>query len=235
MRTLFITATGTEIGKTFITCALIHRLRALGLMVRAIKPVVSGLDPEAADTWAESDPGQILQAMGQPLTLANIERVSPFHFKAPLSPDVAAAREGRAIDLYSVMRFITECQGGEEQILLVEGIGGAMVPLTDQATVRELIRHLSMPAVVVTDSALGALSHTLTTVEALRAGGVQVAAVIISEAVDPPMPLQDNRLVLEHHLGGIPVIAVPRCDPAPQGWGQTPDLAAALGLAWQVA
>ncbi|MFN3197448.1 MAG: dethiobiotin synthase [Bradymonadia bacterium] len=235
MRTLFITSTGTEIGKTFVTCALVRRLALMGVRARAIKPVLSGFDGQAPSTWAESDPGQLLQAMGHPVNLQGIERVSPFRFTAPLSPDVAAAREGRGIDLYGVVRFVTDCQAGPEQVLLVEGIGGAMVPLTDQATVRDLIRLLQMQALVVTGSYLGTISHTLTTVEALTAKGVAVSAVVLSESLSSPMPLDETRLVLEHHLNGIPVIALPRCSPGPDGWLQAPDLAAPLGLAWHIA
>ena len=87
MTTVFVTGTGTDVGKTFVTAALIRILRASGQEVDAIKPVVSGFDPERLSA---SDPGALLAALGRPVTMAEIDRVAPWRFAAPLSPDLAA-------------------------------------------------------------------------------------------------------------------------------------------------
>jgi len=97
---IFITATGTDIGKTFVATTLIRHLRRMGRLVEAIKPVVSGFDPAQA---ASSDPGLLLDALGLPVTAQEIERIAPWRFQAALSPDIAAAQEGRSIDVDAVI------------------------------------------------------------------------------------------------------------------------------------
>src|SRR3954471_1111526 len=102
MTAFFITATGTDIGKTFVTAGLIRHMRATGRSVAAMKPVVSGFDPDA---WRGSDPAALLVALGRPVDLAEVEHVSPWRFKAPLSPHMAARHEGRAIAFQEVVEF----------------------------------------------------------------------------------------------------------------------------------
>src|SRR5215475_11670515 len=102
MTAVFFTATGTDIGKTFVTTGLIRHFRGAGRAVDAIKPVVSGFDPAA---WQDSDPAALLTALGRPVTLDEAERISPWRFAAPLSPDMAAQREGRNIAFAKVVDF----------------------------------------------------------------------------------------------------------------------------------
>ena len=144
MSTLFVTATGTEIGKTLVTAALCHELRVAGRPVRALKPVLSGYDPA---TLAESDPGILLASLGEAVTEEAVAAIAPWRFAAPLSPDMAAAREGRRLDLAAILAF---CRAAEGDPLLIEGIGGAMVPLDDDHTVLDWISaELGAPALVV--------------------------------------------------------------------------------------
>ena len=124
MKTLFVTSSGTGIGKTLVTAALCHQLRQAGTRVRALKPVISGFD---ADTQAESDTAIILDSLGLPLTPETVEPVSPWRFAAPLSPDMAAVREGRALDFDAIVRFCREAATGPEEVLLIEGVGGRIV------------------------------------------------------------------------------------------------------------
>ena len=162
MSTLFVTATGTEIGKTLVTAALCHELRAAGRPVRALKPVLSGYDPA---TLADSDPGVLLASLGEAATEEAVAGIAPWRFSAPLSPDMAAAREGRRLDLAEILAY---CRAAQGDPLLIEGIGGAMVPLNEQHTVLDWIAELGAPALVVTGSYLGTISHTLTTLAAIR-------------------------------------------------------------------
>ena len=100
MSAVFVTATGTDIGKTFVAVALIRHMRAAGHAVHAIKPIVTGFDHGA---WQNSDPAVLLAALARPITLQEIEGISPWRFQAPLSPDMAAQREGRVIDFTQVV------------------------------------------------------------------------------------------------------------------------------------
>lgn len=204
MISCFITATGTEIGKTYVTTLLCRQLRAAGCSVRALKPVISGFDPVDCD---ESDTVRILKALDLPATEANIDAISPWRFRAPLSPDMAAAREGRQIDFAALTAF---CRPGSEDALLIEGVGGAMVPLTDTETVMDWIAALDVPALVVAGSYLGTISHTLTTVAALQGRGIDIAAVVISESETSPVPLAETAGAVRRFVSGVPVVAVPR-------------------------
>ena len=180
MSTLFVTATGTEIGKTLVTAALCHQLRAAGRPVRALKPVLSGYDPA---TLADSDPGVLLASLGEAATEEAVAEITPWRFAAPLSPDMAAAREGRRLDLAEILAY---CRAAAGDPLLIEGIGGAMVPLNERHTVLDWIAELGAPALVVTGSYLGTISHTLTTLAAIRGRGVPIAGLVISESPGKP-------------------------------------------------
>ncbi len=162
MTAIFITATGTDVGKTYVAASLIRLFRQMGRTVDAIKPVVSGFDPAAAAT---SDPGILLEALGLPPTADEIQRISPWRFRAPLSPDLAARREGRAIDVDQVIAFCRSAVERRADLLLIEGVGGVMVPLDGQRTILDVMMALRLPLILVTGSYLGAISHTLTAVE----------------------------------------------------------------------
>ena len=96
MAGVFVTGTGTDVGKTFVTAALVRHLRSAGKTVDAFKPVVSGFDPA---NIANSDPGVLLSALGRDVTNDELDRIAPWRFAAPLSPDLAAKAESRSIDL----------------------------------------------------------------------------------------------------------------------------------------
>lgn len=185
-----VAGTGTEIGKTHVACALIRGWRAAGLKVRVLKPVLSGVDLDDPATWADSDPGRLLAAAEQPLTRETLRAACPYFFRAPLSPDQAAAREGRSLALAEVLAAIRrfEADPGEAE-LLVEGAGGVMSPLGVDATQLELWRALGWPVLLVGGTYLGSLSHTLT---ALAALGAQARAVVLSESEAAPVSIEET-------------------------------------------
>ena len=224
MSTLFVTATGTEIGKTLVTAALCHELRAAGRQARALKPVLSGYDPAAL---AESDPGVLLASLGEAVTEEAVAEITPWRFAAPLSPDMAAAREGRRLDLADIVGF---CRNVGGDPLLIEGIGGAMVPLDERHTVLDWIAALGAPALVVAGSYLGTISHTLTTLAAIRGRGIPVAGLVISESPESPVPLAETAEAIDRHAGPLPTVLVPRLPAGPAPWRKVPPLARPLGL-----
>jgi dethiobiotin synthetase len=224
MSGLFITATGTEIGKTFVTCALAHQLRALDRPVRAIKPVVSGFDPHQPGT---SDCAELLAALSLPLD-QHLDELSPWRFQAPLSPDMAAAAEQRQVPFGELLRFC-RAAAAEDVTLLIEGIGGAMVPLDDRHTVLDWMAALGFPALMVTGSYLGTLSHTLTTCAAVAARNIHIQAVLVSESPDNDIDLEATCTSLRRFLPGVPVASIPRIS-APNPWRNAPDLLAVAGL-----
>jgi dethiobiotin synthetase len=202
---IFITATGTDVGKTFVATSLIRHLRRMGRLVDAIKPVVSGFDPAQAAT---SDPGILLDALGLPVTVAEIDRISPWRFRAALAPDLAAEREGRSIDVDTVVTFCQTAVEQRQDILLIEGAGGIMVPLDAQRTILDVMLALQIPLILVAGSYLGSISHTLTALDALFRRGLRVLAIIVSETPDSTVPLNDTVAAIARFAE--PVIGLPR-------------------------
>jgi dethiobiotin synthetase len=218
---IFITGTGTEVGKTFVAASLIRHLRQLGRSVEAIKPVVSGFDPERSAT---SDPGLLLQALGFPATLPNIERISPWRFRAPISPDAAARREGLRIDVDEVVAFCRSAVEQRQEILLIEGVGGIMVPLDEQRTILDVMMALRLPLILVAGSYLGTISHTLTALDALFRRDMSLLAIIVSETPGATVPLEETVAAIGRFAD--PVIGLPRAQTGPADRPTTGTLAA---------
>jgi len=195
MTTLFVTASGTDVGKTFVTLRLIDELTAAGYRVRALKPVASGFD---AATPSSSDTGALLRAQSLEPSDANLDAVSPWRFAAPLSPDMAAAREGRTLSFAALVDFCRAPHAAD--ITLIEGIGGVMAPLDDTHTVLDWIVALDSPALLVVGSYLGTLSHSLTAAAALRTRRARVAGVIVSESPEQPAPAAETATALARFL-----------------------------------
>ena len=227
MRTLFVTSSGTEIGKTLIVTILAHQLRDRGKSVRALKPVVTGFTPETA---AGSDTALILQSLGDAVTAETIEAVSPWRFAEPLSPDMAAAREGRRIDLDAIVEFCRDVETGDQDVLLIEGVGGVMVPLTETESVLDWMAALDVPVLLVVGSYLGTISHTLTAHETLKGRGLTPDAVIISESPESPVPPAETKTTLARFLGDLPIALWPRLAAGEAIWRAAPDLLGPLGL-----
>ena len=205
MTTLFVTASGTDVGKTFVTLRLIDELTAAGYRVRALKPVASGFD---STNLGVSDTGAFLHAQGLEATAANLDAVSPWRFAAPLSPDMAAAREQRAVPFAALVDF---CRAPRDtDVTLIEGIGGVMVPLDDTHTVLDWVVALDAPALLVVGSYLGTLSHSLTAAAALRTGGARVAGVIVSESAEQPVPAAETATILARFLSPTSVQVLSR-------------------------
>lgn len=204
MPRLFVTGSHTGVGKTLVTAALAHQTK-----MRALKPVATGFE-----RMDGSDTEILCRAMG----IAPTVEISPWRFAAPLSPDMAAAREATRVDLAEVVRFC-RAQGD----VLVEGIGGVMTPLNERDTVLDWIVALGCPAVLVAGSYLGTLSHTLTAVAAMRARGIVPTAVVVSESLAAPS-LDETVATLRGFI--TPVIPLPRIDGS-DPWKSASQIAAA--------
>ncbi len=213
MTAIFVTSSGTDVGKTFVTVRLLDELRAAGRRARALKPIASGFDPSRP---GDSDPGRLLRAQGLALSAANLDAVSPWRFAAPLSPDMAAAREGNAIPFDALVEFCSASSTAE--ITLIEGIGGVMVPLDATHTVLDWIAALKIPALLVVGGYLGTLSHTLTAAAALHSRGCELAGVVVDESPDQPVTTQETAAALARFLTSTPIVCLPRSPmgPAPR-------------------
>jgi dethiobiotin synthetase len=222
---VFITATGTGVGKTFVTCGLIRHFRARGQWARAIKPIVSSFDPENP---SGSDPAQLLEAMGREVTAHELERISPWRFRAPLSPDMAAQAEGKTIDFQNVVRFCRAAISQASGALLIEGIGGIMVPIDESHTVLGLMAALGQPLILVGGSYLGTLSHVLSAQDVILRHGLDLRAIVISESegAEPPF---DATLATLSRFANAPLLGLRRQREAAQdgaGFQRLAELAA---------
>ncbi len=221
MSAIFVTASGTEIGKTFVMRLLIEQLEKHGTDVNALKPVVTGFD--ARDALA-SDTGLLLQALGRPIDRANLDAISPWRFEAPLSPDMAAAREQRCVPFSALVDFCRDA--ASRGTTLIEGIGGVLVPLDDEHTVADWITAIDMPALLVTGSYLGAISHTLTAFEALVSRKIEVRGIVVSESESQPVDTADTALSIRRFCRGCPVVVLHRL----RDLSDAPNLLQPLGL-----
>jgi len=222
---LFISSTGTEIGKTMVTASLCYQLRAAGRPVSALKPIISGI--EAGD-MSGTDTAIIADGLGLPLTAETVDTISPFRYKAPLAPSMAAKLEGRTLD-YDALLETCRAALAKNPFTLIEGVGGSFVPLTDVKQVAHWMADLALPSIVVAGSYLGTLSHITATLEAMAARGLDVKALVISESAGDDHPDFEETLYQAGRWTDTPVIGLPRISgDAP--WRRAPDLIGPLGL-----
>lgn len=204
MRGLFVTGTDTGAGKTVLSGALLAAMIAAGEPVRAYKPVLSGLDEPAEGDWPRDH-----ELLGS-IAGMDPDDVAPLRFGPAVSPHLAAELAGTAIDTLELAkgaRRLAEADPGADagHTMIVEGVGGLMVPLAGGYLVRDLARELALPLIIAARPGLGTISHTLLSLEAARAVGLQVAAVVLTPwPVQPSVMERSNRATIET-LGGVEV------------------------------
>jgi dethiobiotin synthetase len=215
MRGLFVTGTDTGVGKTVVAGAICAALAARGDRVAAFKPVVTGTDEEPGD-WP---PDHELLAAAANAGQAAADIV-PIAFGPPLSPHYAAELAGSEIDPDDLRAAARSTPAAD--VLVCEGVGGLLVPLTLGYSVRDLAVEMALPLIVVARTGLGTINHTLLTVAAARTAGLQVAGIVMTPWPAEPEPIElSNRATVER-LSAVEVSGLP---PA------TPDTLAAAGAA----
>jgi dethiobiotin synthetase len=214
VRGLFVTGTDTEVGKSVVAAAIVAALAARGEPVGAFKPVVTGTDEEvvpAAGTGphgpasAAKPPDHVL--LGRCAGMAP-EDVAPLRFGPAVSPHLAAEQAGVTIDpeaLVAHARATAHARG----TLIAEGVGGLLVPITGSYLVRDLARELALPLVVAARPGLGTINHTLLTVEAARAAGLDVAGVVLTPWPARPTAMQDSNRETIARLAHVTVATLP--------------------------
>jgi len=175
---LFVTGTDTGVGKTFVTCALAHAHRTLGRRVGVAKPIETGV------TTVPEDAMRLRAAADD---RAPLDDVCPYRFQAPLAPAVAAAREGRTVDVDRIAALLAR-RMQEVDVLLVEGAGGLLVPLTDALTYLDLAVRARLPVLIVAANRLGTVNHTALTARVATAAGLDVRGFVLSQ----PTPTTDE-------------------------------------------
>ncbi len=221
---IFVTGAGTEIGKTMVAAALLHQLCSRGVAVGVLKPIISGFDPTHPE---DSDTGRLLMAAGIEVNNDSVAYTSPWQFSDPIAPNMAAARAGTPIDLDAV---VAHCRAGldNNSVTIIEGVGGVMAPLTNEATVLDWMAALGLPAILVGGSYLGSISHTLSAAAVMIERAIPIAGVVLSCSADQPVPLAESSAAVAGFLPHLPVIEVPRIFQCPRPWEAVPDLMSLL-------
>jgi dethiobiotin synthetase len=209
---VFVTGTGTEVGKTVVAAAIARTLAADGQTVRVFKPVVTGLEDRGG-----ADPDHVLLRRASASHQSDDE-IAPYRFGPPVSPHLAAELAGEAIDPARLLEAARAAAGPADR-LVCEGVGGLLVPLTAGYLVRDLAVDLALPLVVAAAPGLGTINHTLLTLEAARAVGLGVAAVVLTPWPRRPSAVErSNRETIER-LGDLPVAVQAALDPTrPESW-----------------
>jgi dethiobiotin synthetase len=207
LRGLFVTGTDTGVGKTVVAAAVCAALAARGERVAAFKPVVTGLDEEPGE-WPR-DHELLAQEANAGQTPAD---VAPLTFDPPVSPHYAAQEAGTVIEPRELADAARAAAQGADA-LICEGVGGLLVPLTSGYLVRDLALELGLPLLVAARPGLGTINHTLLTLEAARAAGLTLAAVVLTPWPDEPTGMErSNRETIEA-LGGVRVCGLPPTSP----------------------
>lgn len=207
---VFVTGTGTEVGKTVVAAAIARTLAAEGKRVAVFKPAVTGLEE-----GGETDHALLRRASG---SQQSDEEIAPYRYDPPASPHLAAALAGEEIDP-ARLREAAKAAAANADVIVFEGVGGLLVPLSPAYLVRDLAADLGHPLVIVAYPGLGTINHTLLTIESARAADLEVRAVVLNPWPEEPTAIErDNRKTIAA-LGGVSVETLPPLDlSAPESW-----------------
>jgi dethiobiotin synthetase len=210
LRGVFVTGTGTEVGKTVVAAAIARTAAGGGERVAVFKPAVSGLDE-----GGEPDHELLRRAAG---SSQSDDEIAPDRFGPPVSPHLAAEMAGIRIDPAALVSAARKA-AGEGEVLVCEGVGGFLVPLTADYSVRDFARELGLPVVIAASPALGTINHTLLTLEAVRAAGLEVAAVVLTPWPDQPSAMEESNRATVASRGEVEVTLLPEMELAdPASW-----------------
>ena len=206
MKTLLVTGTDTNVGKTWVTSLLVREFRRRGISTGAYKPVCSGAEKNSEGDVVWADIEALRAACGND---PEIDLVCPQRFHAAVAPNIAARMEDRYVDSQLLINGAARWSSHVDQ-LVIEGAGGIFCPLSDQLTVMDIAAELKTPTIVVAANRLGVINHTRLTVEALQTKGVEVVAIVLNEIGPPAQEKSDpsipsNALQIRHWLPNIPL------------------------------
>lgn len=211
---LFVTGTGTEVGKTVVAAVLARTMAQRGQKVAVFKPAVSGLDDyRGGGQLADHELLRLASSSNQ-----SDEEIAPYRYGPPLSPHLAAELAGAEIDPARLISAAAEAAAGADR-LVCEGVGGFLVPLTPDYLVRDFAHDLGLPVVVVASPGLGTINHTLLTVEAVRAAKLEVRAVVLNPWPEPEQPMHRSNADSIARIGSVEVMTLAALDPQrPEDW-----------------
>jgi dethiobiotin synthetase len=213
---VFVTGTGTEVGKTIVAGAIARTALGSGQQISVFKPAVSGLD-EAKEQGVAPDHEHLRIAAGSRQT---DDQISPYRYGPAVSPHLAAELEGSEIDPERLREGLAAAHEAGD-FMVCEGVGGFLVPLRLGYLVRDFACDAGLPVVVAASPGLGTINHTLLTIESVRASGLTVAGVVLTPWPSNPTGLEHSNLESIAALGSVRVLTLERVDPSdPGSWPQ---------------
>jgi dethiobiotin synthetase len=217
MSVRFIAGAHTDVGKTYCSVLMLRDALRVGRIAAGLKPVASGVSDWNTPAFLASDTAKLLEAQGWPVIEQTVDSCTPWRFKAPLSPDMAAAAEGRTLKLAEVAAWAkARVAPANDADILIEGAGGVMSPLCEDGTNLDLMAALGAPVILVAGTYLGSISHTLTAVEAMRARGLTLHALLVNESVNSAASPAQTIESLQRFLPGVRMLPIPRSGTPPR-------------------
>jgi len=208
----FVTGTGTEVGKSVVAAVVAHTAAAAGRSVAVFKPAVSGLDELEG---VEADHELLRRASG---SKQSDDEIAPYRYGPAVSPHLAAELAGEAIDP-ALLRERARAGAASADVLVAEGVGGFLVPLTRDYLIRDFAVDLGLPVVIVASPGLGTINHTLLTIEAVRGAGLSARAVVLTPWPDDPDELERSNRSTIAELAPIEIATLTPLDLAdPDSW-----------------
>ncbi|OQS24941.1 dethiobiotin synthase [Chromobacterium violaceum] len=200
----FITGTDTEIGKTHAAVELIRLHQGQGKTVLAMKPVASGCEVLPDGRWLNDDVARLTAATGQ----TDLELMNPYRFLPPVSPHIAAREAGVEIELPRIADHYRRLSG-QADIVLVEGAGGWLAPLSDSLFMADLAQALALPVILVVGMRLGCINHALLTARAVRDSGLELAGWVANCVQPPQAAYAENLATLRRHIPAPLLLEIP--------------------------
>lgn len=202
-RGVFVAGTDTGVGKTLVAAALLHQAAASGLRCAGVKPVAAGCERQGG-RWVNEDALLLQAAATLPLDYAE---VNPVALVPAIAPHIAAAQAGIALDAAALAAAVEQVRARNADLLVVEGAGGWLVPLSARETMADLAARLGLPVVLVVGLRLGCLNHALLTARAIAAAGLPLAGWV-GNTLDPRMPVREENLATLRALLPAPCLGV---------------------------
>jgi len=194
----FVTGTDTGVGKTLVSCALLHAFAARGRSVVGMKPVAAGCDDDMHE--------DVRQLRGASNMLAGLGQINPYSFVRPVAPHLAARFAGVRISLDRILEAYSELSA-QADVVIVEGAGGFRVPLNDDEDSADMVRQMNLPVVLVVGMRLGCLNHALLTVESIAARGLTLAGWV-ANVVDLGMAMLDENVAALEQRIAAPLLGI---------------------------
>ncbi|MBJ57910.1 MAG: dethiobiotin synthase [Rickettsiales bacterium] len=194
----FVTSTGTDLGKTYISKNLIRIFKKKKISINPYKPIVSGVNKK---NLFQSDGALLLKELNLNISVKDIKQISPWIFKQPLAPTLAAKKEKKKIKYSTIIKwFKNELKLLKNDFALIEGVGGLMVPIGEKKTFIDFICKFNIPIILVIGNYLGTISHTLSLIKTIELANLHIINIVLNEGNEKKIKINDTEFLLRENL-----------------------------------